>query len=116
IIDERVIRELSTKAKTLTVPNGVDTEYFAPDSSALEADKIVFTGVMGYAPNEDAALHFAEDIFPLVKAKRPRVEFWIVGSEPSTRIKALVRISGIHVTGQVDDVRPYVRSATVFVS
>ncbi len=115
-VDEQVIRELSTKPKTLTITNGVDTEYFAPDSTLLEADKIVFTGVMGYAPNEDAALYFVEDIFPLVKARRPEVQFWIVGSEPSERVKALTRISGVHVTGKVDDVRPYVQSATVFVS
>ena len=114
-VDEQVIRELSTKTKTLTITNGVDMEYFAPDSTLLEADKIVFTGVMDYAPNEDAALHFAEDIFPLVKAKRPEVQFWIVGSGPTERVKALTRISGVHVTGKVEDVRPYVRSATVFV-
>ena len=114
-VDEQVIRELSTKPKTLTITNGVDMEYFAPDSTLLEADKIVFTGVMDYAPNEDAALHFAEDIFPLVKAKRPEVQFWIVGSGPTERVKALTRISGVHVTGKVEDVRPYVRSATVFV-
>jgi glycosyltransferase involved in cell wall biosynthesis len=114
-VDEQVIRELSTKPKTLTITNGVDMEYFAPDSTLLEADKIVFTGVMDYAPNEDAALHFVEDIFPLVKAKRPEVQFWIVGSGPSERVKALTRISGVHVTGKVEDVRPYVRSAAVFV-
>jgi len=115
-VDEGVINELSTKARTLTITNGVDMDYFAPDSNSFEADKIVFTGVMDYAPNEDAALHFAEDIFPLVRAKRPQVQFWIVGSGPSGRVKALTRIPGIHVTGQVDDVRPYVRSAAVFVS
>jgi len=114
-VDEQVIKELSTKQKTLTITNGVDMEYFSPDSTLLEADKIVFTGVMGYGPNEDAALHFVEDIFPLVKVKRPQVQFWIVGSEPSERVKALTRISGVHVTGKVEDVRPYVRSATVFV-
>lgn len=114
-VDEQVIRELSTTSKTLTITNGVDMEYFAPDPSLLEPDKIVFTGVMGYAPNEDAALYFAEDIFPLVKAKRPQAQFWIVGSEPSERVNALTRIPGIHVTGKVDDVRPYVWSAAVFV-
>jgi glycosyltransferase involved in cell wall biosynthesis len=114
-VDEQVIRELSAKPKTLTITNGVDMEYFAPDPIMPEADKLVFTGVMGYAPNEDAAVHFVEDIFPLVKAKRPQVQFWIVGSEPSERVKDLTRISGVHVTGKVDDVRPYVRSATVFV-
>lgn len=115
IVDEQVIRELSTHSKTLTITNGVDMEYFTPNSSQLEPDKIVFTGVMGYAPNEDAALYFARDIFPLIKTRRPLAQFWIVGSEPSERVKALTRIPGIHVTGKVDDVRPYVWSATVFV-
>ena len=114
-VDEQVIRELSTKPKTLTITNGVDMDYFTPTSTLMEADTLVFTGVMDYAPNEDAALHFVEDIFPLVKMKRPEVQFWIVGSGPSERVRALTRISGVHVTGKVDDVRPYVRSATVFV-
>jgi sugar transferase (PEP-CTERM/EpsH1 system associated) len=115
VVDENAIKEISTTLNTLTITNGVDMEYFSPDTSMVEEDKIVFTGVMGYAPNEDAVLHFVEDIFPLVRAKRPEVQFWIVGSEPSKKVKALTRISGVHVTGKVDDVRPYVRSATVFV-
>jgi len=114
-VDEQVIRGLSTKPKSLTISNGVDMEYFAADSISPEADNLVFTGVMGYAPNEDAAMYFAKDIFPLVKAKRPEVQFWIVGNGPSERVKALTAIAGIHVTGKVDDIRPYLRSAAVFV-
>ncbi len=30
-VDEQVIRELSTKPKTLTITNGVDMDYFTPD-------------------------------------------------------------------------------------
>lgn len=114
-VDEQVIRELSLEPKTLTITNGVDMDYFTSTATAIEEDKLVFTGVMGYPPNEDAALHFIDDIFPLVRAKRPQAQFWIVGSEPSERVKALTGTSGVHVTGKVDDVRPYVRSATVFV-
>ena len=115
IVDERVIKGLSRKSNTITITNGVDMEYFSPDPSVEEEDKIVFTGVMGFGPNEDAALHFVHDIFPLVKDKRPQAQFWIVGSQPSERVKDLSRISGVYVTGEVDDVRPYVRSAKVFV-
>jgi glycosyltransferase involved in cell wall biosynthesis len=114
-VDEGVIKGLSRKANTLTITNGVDMEYFFPDPSVEEEDKIVFTGVMGFGPNEDAAIYFVHDIFPLVKDKRPQAQFWIVGSQPSERVKDLSRISGVYVTGQVDDVRPYVRSAKVFV-
>ncbi len=115
-VDEQVIRELCGTTNTLTITNGVDMQYFAPEAAPVNNDKVVFTGVMGYAPNEDAAMYFAEDIFPLVKGKRPKAEFWIVGSEPSEKVRALAKMPGIHVTGKVDDVRPYVRSAAVFVS
>ena len=114
-VDDGVIREFAGTAQTLMITNGVDTEYFTSVSDAPTPGKIVFTGVMGYAPNEDAAMYFVNDIFPLVREKRPDAEFWIVGTGPSDQVKALERIDGIHVTGHVDDVRPYVRSATVFV-
>jgi glycosyltransferase involved in cell wall biosynthesis len=114
-VDEQVLKGLSPELRTLTITNGVDTDFFSPDSTAMEPDKLVFTGVMGYAPNEDAAIHFAEDILPLVRVKRPNARFWIVGSAPSERVKALAKRPGIEVTGNVADVRPYVRSAALFV-
>lgn len=116
VVDQQVIRGLSDRLNTMTITNGVDMDYFSPDGTSVQDDKIVFTGVMGYGPNEDAALYFANDIFPSVKAKRPNAEFWIVGSEPPKKVELLARIEGVHVTGQVPDVRPYVRSAAVFVS
>ena len=115
-VDEQVIREVCPGLRTLTITNGVDMEYFSPDSAPPEADKIVFTGVMDYAPNEDAALYFGKEIFPLVKSRRPQSQFWIVGSNPSATLKGLAQSGGIHVTGSVEDVRPYVRSAALFVS
>ncbi len=115
-VDEQVIREVCPELETLTITNGVDLEYFSPGSMPPEADRIVFTGVMDYAPNEDAALHFGREIFPLIAAQRPQAQFWIVGSNPSATLKGLAQSGGIHVTGSVEDVRPYVRSAAVFVS
>ncbi|MBU6482665.1 MAG: glycosyltransferase, partial [Nitrospirae bacterium] len=91
------------------------TGFFSTDQSAMEPDKIVFTGVMGYPPNEDAALYFSQDIFPIVRAKRPSAQFWIVGSGPSQQVRDLARCPGIHVTGEVEDVRPFVQSAAVIV-
>ena len=66
-------------------------EYFSPDSTPPEAEKIVFTGVMDYAPNEDAALYFGREVFPLVRAQRPQAQFWIVGSNPSPTVRALTQ-------------------------
>ncbi|SPP66152.1 glycosyltransferase [Nitrospira lenta] len=114
-VDEQVIREVSSASNAMTITNGVDMGYFAPDHSRVDADKLVFTGVMGYGPNEDAAVFFAREIFPRVRKERPNAEFWIVGSEPTDRVKELGAIAGIYVTGQVEDVRPYLSQASVFV-
>jgi glycosyltransferase involved in cell wall biosynthesis len=115
-VDEAVIKELSPAGATLTITNGVDMDYFATTVDEPAAGhKLVFTGVMGYGPNEDAALYFGREIFPLVRADVPEAEFWVVGANPSIAVLDLAAQPGIHVTGSVDDVRPYLATADVFV-
>jgi glycosyltransferase involved in cell wall biosynthesis len=70
---------------------------------------------MDYGPNEDAVVHFSEDILPLIRRERPDVRFSVVGSGPTPRVRSLADTPGVHVTGRVEDVRPYVQSAAVFV-
>ena len=77
--------------------------------------KLVFTGVMDYGPNEDAAVYFVEAVLPLIQKNHPAVEFWVVGKDPTARVRALASLHGVHVTGGVPDVRPYLRSAGIFV-
>ena len=114
-VDESVIKGLSPSAKTLTIANGVDTEFFTSNGDNVQSNKLVFTGVLGYGPNEDAVVYFCEAILPSIRARFPEVEFWAVGSEPTEKVQSLARIPGVHVTGKVPDVRPYLTSARVFV-
>jgi glycosyltransferase involved in cell wall biosynthesis len=114
-VDEQVIKRLSPSGHALTVTNGVDIDYFSSCAEPENAAKLIFTGVMDYEPNEDAALYFAKEIFPLVKRTFAEAEFWIVGSGPSATIRALASQPGIYVTGRVDDVRPYLQTANIFV-
>jgi len=114
-VDEAVIRRLAPASRTMTITNGVDTEYFAPAGHSVDRPTLVFTGVMDYGPNEDAVVYFCEEILPLIRRVLPDVEFWVVGADPTPRVRELARAPGIHVTGRVDDVRPYVQSAAVFV-
>jgi glycosyltransferase involved in cell wall biosynthesis len=70
---------------------------------------------MDYWPNVDAAVWFAQEIFPLVKAKAPDVQFYVVGGNPTADVLHLDRIDGVHVTGRVPDMRPYFAHADVSV-
>jgi glycosyltransferase involved in cell wall biosynthesis len=114
-VDEAQVRKLSPGARTLTVGNGVDSEYFAPMSIARHPERLLFTGVMNYAPNEDAAVYFSTEILPAVRARHPEAEFWIVGKDPTSTVQALARNPGVRVTGGVTDMRPHLAEAGVFV-
>jgi sugar transferase (PEP-CTERM/EpsH1 system associated) len=98
------------------VPTGVDTEYFAGAPSQPTSRTVVFTGSMDWLPNEDAMLYFTRDILPLVRAEEPDVRLVIVGRSPTRSVEALASVDpAIVVTGRVDDVRPFMRDAAVYV-
>jgi glycosyltransferase involved in cell wall biosynthesis len=97
------------------IPNGVDLEYFAY-RPAPEADRIIFTGNMSWPPNEDAAEHFARDLMPAIRDHISGASFWIVGAQPSPRVQNLANLPGVHVTGTVADIRPWIWSASVYAS
>jgi glycosyltransferase involved in cell wall biosynthesis len=106
----------SVKSDRITsIPYGVDLEYYAR-RQAPEPGRIVFTGNMGWPPNEDAAEHFVRDIMPAIRSRIPDASFWIVGAEPSARVHNLASIAGVHVTGTVADIRPWIWSAAVYAS
>lgn len=110
-----------SRARIRTVANGVDLEHFDPGAPwpspyTPDARALVFTGRMDYAPNVDAAEWFARAVLPLVTARAPDVHFWIVGANPAARVRRLATLSGVTVTGRVDDVRPYLAHARAAVA
>ena len=110
-----------SSTKVLTIRNGVDTEYFSPErpyTNPFDPDRrpIVFTGAMGYWANQDAVSWFATTVFPAIRRREPRAEFWIVGAGPPPAVKRLAEASGVRVTGTVPDVRPYLAHAAAAVA
>jgi glycosyltransferase involved in cell wall biosynthesis len=78
---------------------------------------LVFVGTMSYPPNEEGVLYFCREVLPLIQRVSPETQFWIVGKSPSLCVRGLERTCrGVHVTGEVDDVRPFLsRSAAAVV-
>ena len=97
------------------IPNGVDTELYQPDHEAEEDATLIYTGSMDWFPNEDAAIYFIDEILPTIQKKRPNLKFYVVGQFPSERLKRYGNRPGVVITGRVDDVKPYIARATVYV-
>jgi sugar transferase (PEP-CTERM/EpsH1 system associated) len=101
----------------VVLPNGVDLEAFRPgDAQHVEAHSVVFTGVMDYLPNVDAVAWFAEQCWPGVRARFPDAQFYVVGSAPVPRVRALHGRDGIEVTGYVPETVPWLQRAAVGVA
>jgi glycosyltransferase involved in cell wall biosynthesis len=114
--DEAWVREHYEPRRLMTIPLPVDGGYFGPMPGIAERPaRILFTGMMGHPPNADAAAFFAREVFPLVQARVPDAEFWVVGRDPSPAVTALAAVPGVVVTGFVSDMRPYLAQATVVV-
>lgn len=96
------------------IPNGVDFDYFAPETTSKKYD-IVFTGNMAYPPNINAVAYLAEKILPLIRQHKPNIRLLIAGAHPAKRIRELQSPS-VTVTGWVDDLRSCYNASSVFVA
>ncbi len=116
--DADALRRLVPGLRPTVVPNGIDTRRYDP--SAVEAptrkNSLVFTGTMDFRPNVDAVLWFAREVLPLIRAEIPDIHLDIVGQRPHRRLDPLRGNPAVTLTGWVEDVRPYIARAEVYVA
>lgn len=113
--DRAALLEVDPSLEIDVIPNGVDVEFFSPDQETTpDPRRIVFTGVMSYAPNVSAAEFLAHEVFPRVRRHRPDARLAIVGRAPSPRVRALADAPGVEVPGEVPDLRIPLRGSRVF--
>jgi glycosyltransferase involved in cell wall biosynthesis len=113
--DRRRLEQIAPGIRAASIPTGVDVDYFRPDPSAERPAHLVFSGSMDWHPNEDAVIHFVETILPRIRAQVPETTFTVVGRNPTSRVREIAERAGATVTGTVDDVRPFIAEAEVYV-
>ena len=119
--DAAALRRLKADLSPIVVPNGVDMAFYTAPAPALDAQRapgpndLVFTGKMDFRPNVDAVLWFVQEVLPLLRLSSPESRLWVVGQNPHPRLAVLAGHPEVVVTGRVEDVRPYIASAGVYV-
>lgn len=108
---------LGANSQAAVIPNGIELAYWTRHSHNPEPNCLIFTGMMDYAPNEDAALHLIDVILPHIRPHVPDIKVIIAGRNPTAALrKRAQRAPDVLVTGFVDDMRDYLEKATVFVA
>ena len=124
--EKQELRSRLPESHIAVIPNGVDTTYYSPEEVAksgasgavgggLSRRLVVFVGSMDYHANIGAVEWFSREVWPDMAAQFPELDFAIVGRDPAAAVRRLAS-DRIHVTGTVDDVRPfYARAVAVVV-
>lgn len=106
------------KVNVRVIGNGIDAGFFDPAAAAPHpaiasepGPHFTFTGQMDYRPNEQAALWVIDALLPALRARMPDAVFHIVGRNPTARLMAHHGKAGVHVWGEVPDVRPFIAAA-----
>jgi sugar transferase (PEP-CTERM/EpsH1 system associated) len=116
-----LFRSFAGSVSAECLSNGVDVDYFDPSRSQVLPELngrrlLAFIGTMDYYPNIEAAIWFATEVFPQLRAHDSRSEFFVVGRNPSKAVLRLAQEPGITVTGSVADVRPYIAASLAVVA
>lgn len=118
--DAAHLQALDPAIRPTVVFNGIDVEAYAAGQNNHAAPpgppSLVFTGKMDFRPNIDAMLWFGLEVFPRIKRAVPATRLYIVGQQPHARLDVLRSDPNITITGAVDDVRPHIERAQVYIA
>jgi glycosyltransferase involved in cell wall biosynthesis len=114
-LDSERLLSITKDVRIVEVPNGVDLEYFLPTDVEQRPESLIFAGRLSAYPNRKAARFIVEELWPRLKDAVPGVSLDLVGSDPPDEAVHLARRDEcFRVHGFVDDIRPYLQRAKVF--
>jgi polysaccharide biosynthesis protein PslH len=87
-------------ARTVVYPNTIPSR---PAPGVAREEAIIFTGNLEYHPNVSAIRWFAREIWPSIRARRPGLEWRVVGANPHAVERELRGVEGVRVVGPVED-------------
>jgi polysaccharide biosynthesis protein PslH len=106
------------KATTAVIPNGLDLSVYKGLRPGLEQSEstILLLANFAHIPNAAAAQTLITDIYPSLKAIYPQCRLLLVGRHPTPAMQsAAQRDPAIVVTGEVEDINPFLAIASTMV-
>ncbi|HEY5054732.1 MAG TPA: glycosyltransferase family 4 protein [Acidobacteriaceae bacterium] len=117
--DTESLQRYGNARNVLTVPNGVDHEWYAPNPaiSRKEPPRVIFCGSLSFPPNVQAVEWFVSTCWTEIQRLQSNAEFLVIGKNPPADLgPRLEKYAGVRVVGFVDDVRRYILESAVSVA
>lgn len=117
---QAILEQGAPQGKVRVIPNGIAAEtgkkWRRPEAYPSRAKIVCFSGNMGYAANEDAAIWFLKKVWPIIRQMFPDAVFACVGGNPRKRLMKFHNGQDVLVTGWVPQIEPYVAHPDVAVA
>jgi len=91
----------------------VSGQRFGRRAEPSHQPTILLSGNLGYRPTVESCRWFAHDVWPTVRQRCPDVRWIIVGARPGGTVRALDRLPGVEVHGDVPSLAPFLAAAWV---
>lgn len=101
------------RAALVVAPNGVDTRLFTPAGPPARRHGVLLLGSFPHQPNQDAFDWAVAEVWPAIRQRLPEATLTVAGARPPARVLEHDGRNGIRILGEVDDVRPLLRSHRV---
>jgi polysaccharide biosynthesis protein PslH len=98
--DARLVRAIAPQARVAVYPNAIPE---CPPPPRADEEAVVFSGNMEYHPNRSAVRFFAQDIWPRLRERWPRLVWRLVGKNPQAVAEFTAGDPRIQVSGPVED-------------
>jgi glycosyltransferase involved in cell wall biosynthesis len=112
--DRQAVARLTQQTPIVRISLGTMISKHPLDPLGHQPLSLLFVGNFRHPPNVDAAMRLITVIFPRVQARFPGLVLYIIGDQPTSRIRQLAD-KNIIVTGRVPDVMPYLDQAALAV-
>jgi glycosyltransferase involved in cell wall biosynthesis len=114
--DAAALRRLGGRRTVVMIPNGVDPAPTSCWSARAREPTVIFTGILDYGPNTDAACFLARRVWPLVHDIRPDARLRIAGRRPPAAVRDLGSPPFVTVHADVEDMRAALQHAWLAVA
>ena len=114
--DAAALRRLGRRNTVTVIPNGVDVTPTSCWSARTREPTVLFTGILDYGPNTDAACFLARHVWPRVRDVRPDARLRIAGRRPPAAVRDLADAPFVTVHPDVDDMRTMLQQAWLAVA
>lgn len=112
--DVKTLKAKNPSVHTGLIPN-IHTVPPLIDKDCGDPPQLIFVGGFRHAPNKDAILYLAHDIWPRVKAQLPLAKMMVVGEQPPNEIQQL-NGPDFQILGRVPDISTLLFKADISVA